>query len=487
MAAALTRGERRRRRGAGRGPAIAACWRVTAPELGFRHPLLRAAALAAAIAGADSDRPIARWQACWPPTRTSLAGTWHRAEAAVGPDPQLAADLVRAADQQPEPPGVRRRVGRDGAGRAAQRRSRPDRGLAGDRGGRRVRGRGRRADRSLVARVLDGPGRRSGAWGGRCSRSGCSSSTPARCPRPSSCSRPRPSGSTVWTARGPLAELALARFRLNDIAGVDDCAVGSGRSPTTTIPSSGCSRTSPGVSPPSVGGDRATGGVLLAETHRADRRSAAARRSAIAALPGAGRGLPRRPARGHGAGLLPAGPGQGPGRARRPGAGAGPGRHRAGVARRPRRRVRRRRRGVRARRPARLRRDAAVAVEMLAWQSAARGLHDDARAALRRARSLTDRAGTTAFAAHQAITAAFCALCRADPACGRRRCSRPGSPSTAASDRWASRRRRSRPRRGLPRARSTGGRDRRGRAVRRRHTDGGATAAAGAGRHAVGG
>ena len=33
-----------------------------------------------------------------------------------------------------------------------------------------------------------------------------------------------------------------------------------------------------------------------------------------------------------------------------------------------------------------------------------------------RAKSLTDRAGTTGFAAHQALTAAFCALCRSDPA-----------------------------------------------------------------------
>lgn len=58
--------------------------------------------------------------------------------------------------------------------------------------------------------------------------------------------------------------------------------------------------------------------------------------------------------------------------------------------------------------------DAAVAVEMLAWQSAARGLHDDAAGALVRARELTDRAGTTSVAAHQALTAAFCALCRDD-------------------------------------------------------------------------
>ncbi len=58
--------------------------------------------------------------------------------------------------------------------------------------------------------------------------------------------------------------------------------------------------------------------------------------------------------------------------------------------------------------------DGSVAVEMLAWQSAARGLHDDAERSLTRARELTDRAGTTAYAAHQAITAAFCALCRGD-------------------------------------------------------------------------
>jgi DNA-binding CsgD family transcriptional regulator/tetratricopeptide (TPR) repeat protein len=58
--------------------------------------------------------------------------------------------------------------------------------------------------------------------------------------------------------------------------------------------------------------------------------------------------------------------------------------------------------------------DASVAVEMLAWQSAARGLHEDAARSLARARELTNRARTTTFAAHQAITAAFCALCRGE-------------------------------------------------------------------------
>jgi DNA-binding CsgD family transcriptional regulator len=39
---------------------------------------------------------------------------------------------------------------------------------------------------------------------------------------------------------------------------------------------------------------------------------------------------------------------------------------------------------------------------------------DDARRALEQARALTDRAGTTSVHAHQAITAAFCALCLGD-------------------------------------------------------------------------
>jgi tetratricopeptide (TPR) repeat protein len=42
--------------------------------------------------------------------------------------------------------------------------------------------------------------------------------------------------------------------------------------------------------------------------------------------------------------------------------------------------------------------DGSVAVEMLAWQLSARGLHDEARDSLVRARMLTDRAGTTSAA-----------------------------------------------------------------------------------------
>ena len=58
--------------------------------------------------------------------------------------------------------------------------------------------------------------------------------------------------------------------------------------------------------------------------------------------------------------------------------------------------------------------DAAPATELLAWEYAARGRHDLARTHLDRARELIDRAGTTEVAAHLALTAAFCALCRGD-------------------------------------------------------------------------
>ena len=58
--------------------------------------------------------------------------------------------------------------------------------------------------------------------------------------------------------------------------------------------------------------------------------------------------------------------------------------------------------------------DASVAVEMLAWQLAARGVHDEARLALARARSLVDRAEVAGVAAHHGLTVAFCALCRGD-------------------------------------------------------------------------
>jgi DNA-binding NarL/FixJ family response regulator len=58
--------------------------------------------------------------------------------------------------------------------------------------------------------------------------------------------------------------------------------------------------------------------------------------------------------------------------------------------------------------------DAAPAVGMLAWQHAARGVHDEARAELDRAARLVQQAETAPVAAHLALARAFCALCGND-------------------------------------------------------------------------
>ncbi|GAB3321829.1 LuxR family transcriptional regulator [Geodermatophilus aquaeductus] len=58
--------------------------------------------------------------------------------------------------------------------------------------------------------------------------------------------------------------------------------------------------------------------------------------------------------------------------------------------------------------------DAAPALELLAWEHAARGRHAEAAAHLARARALVLRSGTAAVAAHLALTEAFCTLCRGD-------------------------------------------------------------------------
>ena len=67
-------------------------------QIGFRHPLLRTSVLASATSTEQrsAHRALADVLASDP---HSLAGIWHRAEAAAGPDKQLAQDLVRAADQ----------------------------------------------------------------------------------------------------------------------------------------------------------------------------------------------------------------------------------------------------------------------------------------------------------------------------------------------------------------------------------------------------
>ena len=81
--------------------------------------------------------------------------------------------------------------------------------------------------------------------------------------------------------------------------------------------------------------------------------------------------------------------------------------------------------------------DAAVAVEMLAWQSAARGLHDDARRALERARARSPTGPAPPASTPTRPSPPHSARCAAatwprQPGCWRR-----ASPPTAASDPWA--------------------------------------------------
>ena len=58
--------------------------------------------------------------------------------------------------------------------------------------------------------------------------------------------------------------------------------------------------------------------------------------------------------------------------------------------------------------------DVAISHEVLAWQLAARGRHDEARQSLRRARELAARAEVTAGAVQVDLVEAFAALCRGD-------------------------------------------------------------------------
>ena len=265
-----------------------------------------------------------------------------------------------------------------------------------------------------------------------------------------------------------LAELALARFRLNDVAGVIGCATAIGSVADTEDPRQRMLADFTRGFAAVVGGEPATGGVLLRRTVeqiagpslRDDPRSLVHLALAGGFLGDPGlvmslglHQLNQARARG-GLGVLV------PALTLSASARAWLGDHAGAFADAGEAVELGEQLGYAA--------DVAVALEMLAWQSAARGRHDDARAALERARALTDRAGTTAVAAHQAITAAFCALCRADPTAAV-----SILEATARRRRWRRLPRRAarcgpRPRRGLPRPRSTRGRDRAGRTVRRR-------------------
>ena len=383
-------------------------------EIGFRHPLLRTSALALAtsVEQRSAHRALADVLAADP---QSLAATWHRAEAAAGPDKELAQDLVRAADQS------RIRQGYAAASAAMERAAllsddtalaadwiataAADAFLAGD------------ADRtrSLAARVLDGSG--PPRMHGRAlftlgMLEEYAGSVPYAVELLASAAERLDEVDHTWA----LAELALARFRINDVAGVGECAVRIQKAADRNDPEQRMlSDFTRGIAA-TLRGDPAAGAALLGDVIdqisypplRNDPRSLV-----FLGLAGGFLGDPGSvialgsyqlsQVRNRGAlGVLV------PALALFAAARAWLGDHAGAFADAGEASELADQLGYAA--------DAAVAVEMLAWQSAARGLHDDAQSALDRAKSLTDRAETTGFAAHQALTAAFCALCRADPA-----------------------------------------------------------------------
>jgi DNA-binding NarL/FixJ family response regulator len=382
--------------------------------LGFRHPLLRAAAwrLATPAQRRAAHRALA---GALPGEAARTARTWHLAEAAGGPDDDLAGELVAVAEEDRTRRGFaaasaaleRAALLTTDPGRAAERLADAvgDAFLAGD----------IERTRTLAARVLDGPA-------GRAARAQVLStlgvleqyagSVPKAAELLTDAAELANGPQRVWA----LAELGHTRFRLNDLAGLGEIADRLAEAADLGDPGQrALAEFMRGVAL-TVGGDPAAGRPLLAEVLELLRSPALGddpryliHLALAAGFLGDLRGIlgpaERRLAevRERGAlGVLVSGLallafcrawlGDHAGAFADAGEAAELGEQLGYVA------------------------DAAVAVavEMLAWQSAARGLHDDARRALQRARVLTDRAGTTAVHAHQAITAAFCALCRGD-------------------------------------------------------------------------
>jgi DNA-binding NarL/FixJ family response regulator len=380
--------------------------------LGFRHPLLRAAAwrLATPAQRRAAHRALA---GALPGEAARTARTWHLAEAAGGPDDDLAGELVAVAEEDRTRRGFaaasaaleRAALLTTDPGRAAERLADAvgDAFLAGD----------IERTRTLAARVLDGPA-------GRAARAQVLStlgvleqyagSVPRAAELLATAAELADGLQRVWA----LAELGHTRFRLNDLAGLGEIADRLAEAADLGDPGQrALAEFMRGVAL-TVGGDPAAGRPLLAGVLELLRSPALGddpryliHLALAAGFLGDLRGIvapaERRLAevRERGAlGVLVSGLalmafcrawlGDHAGAFADAGEAAELGEQLGYVA------------------------DAAVAVEMLAWQSAARGLHDDARRALERARALTDRAGTTAVHAHQAITAAFCALCRGD-------------------------------------------------------------------------
>lgn len=382
------------------------------PGLAFRHPLLRAAALGVATTAQQRRAHLALAEAL--KSRSSpLAAAWHRAEASTTPDPALADELVRLAEES------RSRTGYATASAVLERAAR----LTGD-AVRACELNASAAEDAFVAgdvartrifaqRVLDDSAPREVRGRALVTLGLLELSTGSV---PQTVER---LASAIEVAEGPalmqaLTELSLARFRLGDPAGIAECAarmaeVADRDDALQRLQSDFTRAVASGVAG-DAGAAQELMTVVIAQIGEPPLRDdprclvflalAAAFVGDVAPVFSLGEHLLAL-ARERGAFgvLVPALSLTAAGRAwigDNDGAFADAGEaaelgDQLGYAV-----------------------DVANAVDMLAWQSAARGLHDDARQALARARELTDRAGTTAHAAHLALTEAFCALCRGD-------------------------------------------------------------------------
>ena len=381
-------------------------------RVSFRHPLLRAAAWRLATPAQRRAAHLGLAGAL-PGEAARAARVWHLAEAAAGPDDALAGELVAVATED------RTRRGFAAASAALERAAllTTDPGLAAERLAAAVADAFLAGDveraRELAARVLAGPA-------GRVARAQVlltqgvleqyAGSVPRAAELLAAAAELADGPQLVWA----LAELGNTRFRLNDLAGVGEAADRLAEAADPGDPGQRALACFARGVALTVGGDPAAGSLLLTEALELLQSPALGddpRYLVNLALAAGFLGDPRglmglfehrlAEARERGAlGMLV------PGLALMAAGRAWLGDHTGAFADAGEAAELGEQLGYAA--------DAAVAVEMLAWQSAARGLHDDARQALERARALTDRAGTTGVAAHQAITAAFCALCRGD-------------------------------------------------------------------------
>ena len=384
------------------------------PGLRFRHPLLRTAAVRRATPAERRSAHRALAAALSGDAARSVRA-WHLAEAALGPDDELADDLVEIAEQS----RIRNGYAQSSVviERAALLTSHPE--LASERlavalGDSFMAGDVKRT-RALAARVLDSPASprtRAQALFNLGMLEQYAGSVPRAAELLAAAADMSDGKLRVWA----LAELCTVQFRLNDLVGIGAtasrlAAVAADTDPEQRLLS--CFTSGVALS---LGGDPVTGGVLLAEVERlvaSPPLNDDPRMLTYLAMTASFLGHVRwavtqgQPlvdqARSRGAvgilvpvlSLIAAGRawiGDHAGAFADAGEAAELGEQLGYAA------------------------DTAVAVEMLAWQSAARGRHEEAKLALARARALTDRAGTTSVHAHHAITAAFCALSRGAPA-----------------------------------------------------------------------